>query len=105
MLIVRREQEIKVSSPNPMKFGLSPKIAASMHICFLLTNFIAICFPLWADLWITAYYSNCHWSVEVAKANVVSPKNVVLLMILQGISMFLLHCYKNILQKCTEVSV
>lgn len=60
MHMVRGDEEIKVSSPNPMKFGLSPKIAASMHFCFLLTGFIAICFPLLADLWITAYYSNCH---------------------------------------------
>lgn len=48
--IVRGDQETKVSSPIPMKFGFSPKITASMHMCFLLTGFIAICFPLWADL-------------------------------------------------------
>jgi len=87
-----------------MKFGFSLRIAASMHFYFLLTGFIAICFPLLADLWITSCYSNCHWSVEVANVNVVSPKSVVLLMILQGFSMFLLLCYKNLLWKCTEVS-
>lgn len=52
----RRE---RLQALNPMKHGLSPKISTSMSFCFLLTDFVGICFPLLVDLWITACYSNC----------------------------------------------
>lgn len=71
-----------------MKFGFSPEITASMHICFLLTGFIAICLPLWADLF------QLSLSAEVAKVSIVSPKNVVLLWSVKVLACFCIFVTK-----------
>lgn len=96
--IVRGDQETEVSSPIPMKFGSSPKITTSMHVCFLLTGFIAICFPPWADLFQLSLIS---WS---SKSQCCEFKECSSSVIHQDISMFLHPYYKSILWKHSEVS-
>lgn len=68
-----------------------------MCICSLLTGFIAICFPLWADLFQLSLIS---WS---GKGQCSESKGCSLSVIPRGISMFLLLCYKTILLKFPKI--